>query len=344
MKLASWIYWNLDDLKRSAKRRAAVELVRKTGIDIAMCIWSPETILAHQATIGSLRRELADAGAELHAGICPFAAPPGPPETPNRRLYQYKADGKRHHGGLCPSVPENRDHVVATVERLGDALREAEVPGLHLDFIRYLFSAGAPWKLEWEAGREWIDTYRWCECDACRAARTKWLARPELTPYDRLHPGVIFKELEFRKRNVEDVFRRVRAATNARELVLSIAQRVQYLNRAILEGQDWMEWAEQGLFDFTCPMNYTTHTDTYRQRLEQNMRRLSGRPPNAVRVYEGVSRKSSAGESPIETVLEQMSAAMELGADGVTLFHLGVLKDGEHEKIRRWKRANGDKQ
>jgi hypothetical protein len=332
-KLASWIYGPLVDLKRPRKRRAGVEAVRRAGIDIALCIWDAEDILRNRAAIAALARELADVGAELHAGICPFAAPPG---APRGRLYQYRGEGGTGYGGLCPSWPENRDAVVARVERVCEALPAA---GLHLDFIRYLFSAGAPWKLEWEAGREWIDTYHFCRCAACRAARAGWLGRGEFTAYDRLHPGVSFKELEFRKRNVEDVFRRIRAATNRCGRVLSIAQRVQYLNRAVLEGQDWAEWAREGLMDFTCPMNYTTSTATFRERLAQNMPRLAGR--RGVKVYEGVSRRSSAGESPIGTVLEQMTAALELGADGVTLFHLGVLAPGDHERIRRWKRAAG---
>ena len=331
MKLASWIYWKMDDVKRAAKRRGMVETVRKTGIDIALCVWSVEEIVENAEAIGKLTEELADGGAELHVGISPFSHVG---RVAKRRLYQYDVAGKRSCGGLCPSWPENRERVLRDVRRIS---RSARFPGLHLDFIRYLFSAGTPWQLEWEAGREWIDTFHWCECDACRTARAKWLSRPDLTAYDRLHPGVVFKEVEFRKRNIDDLMRRIRHTTDEHGLMLSIAQRVQYLNRAVLEGQDWMEWAEEGLFDFTCPMNYSTCTGTFRERLAANMPRLAGR--GEVEVYEGISRRSSAGESSIATVLEQMSAALELGADGVTLFHMGVLQPGEHDEIRRWKRS-----
>jgi len=331
MKLCSWFYLPMDDAKSAPKRRKAIDLLQRTGVDIALCVWGNEQIVANGAAIERLSDELARKEIELHVGISPLSAPQG---TPRKRLYQYEVKGKRSYGHLCPSWPENRDRVVADVERI---CRSASFLGLHLDFIRYLHSAGAPWKLEWEAGREWIDTYQWCQCEACRAARAKWLSRPEFTTYDRFHPSVIFKEFEFRKRNVEDVFRRIREETNRHGRVLSIAQRVQYLNRALTEGQDWMEWAEQGLFDFTCPMNYTTCTETFRKRMEENRPRLAHR--GSVKVYEGVSRRSSAGESTIQTVLEQMSAALEFGADGACLFHLGVLKPGEHDKIRRWKRS-----
>ena len=329
MKLASWVYWPMEDMKKPARRRAAIDLVQKTGIDIALGVWSVDEMVANAPVLEKLGDELAARGIELHLGITPFSAPRG---VPRQRLYQYQVDGKRRCENLCPSWPENRDLVIRRVERL---CKQVRFIGLHLDFIRYLFSPGVPWQLEWEAGREWIDTFRWCECASCQAARTRWLGRGEVTGYDRLHPGVIFKELEFRKRNVEEVLHRIRAATNQHGRVLSIAQRVQYLNRAILEGQDWMEWAEQGLFEFTCPMNYSTCTETFRERLAQNLPRLSRR--GSVKVYEGVSRKSSAGESSIDTVLEQMDIALELGADGVTLFHLGVLQSGEHQKIATWK-------
>ena len=147
----------------------------------------------------------------------------------------------------------------------------------------------------------------------------------------------MFKELESRKRNIEEVFGGIREVTDRDGRILSIAQRVQYLNRAILEGQDWMEWAQRGLFAFTCPMNYSTNTAKFRERMVQNKPRLADR--GDVKVYEGVSRKSSAGESSMATVLEQMTVALELGADGVTLFHLGLLQPGEHEKLGRWKRS-----
>lgn len=329
MKLASWIYWSMDDLKRPARRRKMVGLAEKAGIDIAICVWGVDETLANGPTVEKLSQELAGRGIELHVGISPFSPVKG---VPRRRLIQYEVGGKKSCGHMCPSWPENRDRVVLDVERV---CRSVEFPGLHLDFIRYLFSPGAPWKLEWEEGREWIDTYHWCYCHACRVARTKWLTRPEFTSYDRLHPGVIFKELEFRKRNVDDVLRRIREVTRSHGRILSIAQRVQYLNRAIQEGQDWVEWAEDGLMDFACPMNYTTCTETFRRRLTQNMQRLASK--RGVKIYEGVSRKSSAGESTIETTIEQMNTALELGADGVTLFHLGVLQPGEHEKLREWK-------
>lgn len=329
MKLAAWYYLPMDQVDSAAGRRKAKEILQKTGVDIALCVWDVKDILEHGTCIEVLGRELRRAQVELHVGISPFSVVG---TVPRKRLYQYRVDGKTQYGHLCPSWPENRDAVVRNVERLCE---QVEFLGLHLDFIRYLHSAGAPWKLEWEAGREWIDTYHWCQCEACGAARVRWLSRPEFTTYDRFHPSVIFKEFEFRKRNVNDVLHRIREVVRHHDRLFSIAQRVQYLNRAITEGQDWMEWAEQGLYDFTCPMNYTTCSETFRRRMEENMPRLANR--GDVKVYEGVSRKSSAGESPIETVLEQMSAALELGADGVTLFHIGVLKEGEHEKIRRWR-------
>src|ERR1019366_2261596 len=52
MKLASWVYWPIADLKRAAKRRASVALVRKAGIDILLGIWSAAEIIAHGNTLG----------------------------------------------------------------------------------------------------------------------------------------------------------------------------------------------------------------------------------------------------------------------------------------------------
>ncbi len=159
MKLASWVYWKPDDVRRAAGRRTMVESVRKTGIDIALCVWGAGEIPANATAIEKLVAELADVGAELHIGICPFSRVKG---VPRRKLYQYAEGGKQQYGGLCPSWPENRELVLRNLRRI---CRSVRVPGLHLDFIRYLFGAGTPPKLEWEAGREWIDTYHWCQCE-----------------------------------------------------------------------------------------------------------------------------------------------------------------------------------
>lgn len=323
VKLFGWLYPDLQEMAPPERRGELLERLVRLRADGAYVMVSAQDVDEREDAIASLLSEAAEAGLEFHLGICPFSPPRHAEEGLVEKRYQYVEEGEKRYGNLCPSWPENRERAVALVRGICERFHP---PGVHLDFIRYLFtnspSFGVP--LEWESGRKWIDTYPWCQCAACVEARREFVAREGFNQYDALHPAVLFKEIEFRKRNVNEVMAGIRQVTNESGAKLSIAARVQYLNRALIEGQDWVEWCRQGLVDIISHMNYSTSSDTVIERLRENLRRLAG---TNVRIYDGLSKKSSAGYNSPDQFAAQCRAVLSEGVDGVSIFHFGVLED-----------------
>ena len=70
--------------------------------------------------------------------------------------------------------------------------------------------------------------------------------------------------------------------------------------------------------------------DTVRRRAEENARHLEGA---RVEVLVGLARSSSAGETPPETLIEQVRLVGELGAAGAAIFHLDKLGERDMELL-----------
>ena len=333
MRIFTWLYPDYVELADLKKQAQTLDRLKRLGADGVYFMASYEDPETRRDMIASLIGQWTDARIEVHIGLIPFAPQPNPsPETQERR-YQYTLNGKLQYGQLCPSWPENRELACQRAEAI---CRELKPVGLHLDFIRYLFANNTSFgvNLEWESGRKWIDTYHRCQCRVCTEVRAEIIAREGFNEYDAHHPAVIFKELELRKRNIDEVLGRIRSITSSYGVNLSIACRVQYLNRALIEGQDWVEWCRRGMVDFISPMNYSTSLETVKERMAENVARLKG---TNVKVYEGLGKKSSAGYNPPAEFFKQAEAALEAGADGIAIFHYGVLEEEDIERLSKLK-------
>jgi hypothetical protein len=88
------------------------------------------------------------------------------------------------------------------------------------------------------------------------------------------------------------------------------------------------------MIDFVSPMNYSTSLETVKERMAETMARVKG---TNVKVFDGLGKKSSAGYNPPQEFFKQVEAALEAGADGVAIFHYGVLEEEDIERLSKLK-------
>ncbi|NPV48760.1 MAG: hypothetical protein HPY69_17610 [Armatimonadetes bacterium] len=328
MQIWAWYYPTQDDLSDAEKVHSVFDRLRRMR-GSGLYVMAPEAdVLDHPEALRAFLRVARDEEIEAHVGLCPFSEPPGMTIEMERRRYRYVEQGEAKHHGLCPAWPENR---LLALNRLRRLMETFEPDALHLDYVRYCFANfhGFAEDLEWETGRKWLDTYHRCQCPLCQSERLALLGR-EATCWDEQHPGFIYCILEHRHAAITGFLRQLRELRAQTETRLSIAARVQYLNRALIEGQDWVAWARQGLVDIISPMNYSPWADVVRGRLQENQRLLGQAP---VTVLEGLGRKSSAGEPTPEEFARQVEVVAEAGLAGVALFHLDHLTDWDCDML-----------
>jgi hypothetical protein len=328
MKLYVWYYPRSEELSNQTVAAGALDKLRRLRATGVFFMAQEAAALADPAPLQALYERLQEAGLEVQLGFLPFADPPTPTPEMLRRRYAYYEDGILKYRGLCPAWPENRLLALHRATQLCDTFQPA---ALHLDYMRYFFANEQSFgvELEWEEGERWLQTYHHCTCPLCQTERLELLGR-EPTDWDRHHPGYIFKRIGQRAEHVEEVLRGLRQLCDQREMKLTCAVRVQYLGRALVEGQDFVRWAKLRLVDNLSPMNYSPSLETVERRFLENKRLLQH-----IRIerIEGLARRSSAGDASAEQLAAQIRRVRELGADGVTLFHLGALSEEDCEVL-----------
>lgn len=328
MQLYAWYYPTQQRLADAEDVRAAFDRLRRMRAS-GLYLMAPEAeALSEPDPLRSFLRTARGEGLDAHLGLCPFSDPPGITIDMERRRYRYVDRGETKHRGLCPAWPENRLLALNRIRRLMETF---EPDALHLDYIRFYFAnfAGFGESLEWDTGRKWLDTYHRCQCPLCESERLALLGR-EATCWDEQHPGFIYRILEHRHAAITGFLRQLNELRIQTETRLSIAARVQYLNRALIEGQDWVMWARQGLVDIISPMNYSPRADVVRRRLQESQRLLG---QTAVTVLEGLGRQSSAGEPTPEEFARQVEAVAATGLAGLAVFHLDHLTDQDCDML-----------
>lgn len=235
--------------------------------------------------------------------------------------------------GACMNHPHNRENGLKNIAKF---LQENEgfLDGLHLDYIR-------------SDNAQLLRRYP-CECEACRAYRKRYLGYERLTEADLDNMDVMYKEIEFRSRNITEFVRRAKQLASEAGLELSIAARANYINQkdleappvyglgpAVFEGQDWLEWADKGLVDFICPMNYHTDTSLFESVFHDHQRLMKGAK---ARHYPGIGVQSSLGPNPPERVKKHVEIVKQAGAEGCTFFAFGYIT-AEHGQALKEARA-----
>lgn len=328
MKLFVWYYPRPEQMGDAAHVETALGKLRRMRATGVYFMVEEGAVASDGAAARGLFARLQDAGLEVQLGVMPFSDPHNPTPEMLRRRYAYYEDRTLKFRGLCPAWPENRLLAIHRATQLCEFFNPA---ALHLDCLRYYFANDQSfgYDLEWEEGEKWVQTYHRCECALCQTEQLELLGR-EPNEWDQHHPGYIFKRLGQRAEHVEEVLRGLRRLCEEREMKLSAAVRVQYLNRALIEGQDWVRWCRLGLLDSISPMNYGPSLEVVERRSRENQRLLAHVP---VEVLEGLARQSSAGEISGAQLAEQARRVVGLGADGVAVFHLEALTDEDCELL-----------
>ncbi|HOQ74266.1 MAG TPA: hypothetical protein PLZ65_07685 [Limnochordia bacterium] len=143
--------------------------------------------------------------------------------------------------------------------------------------------------------------------------------------------------VHFRAQVLEDLLAEVRRAVKGvgadKELSITVWYSSPYgselvgraadLDSAVWDfGQDWWRWAEVGLVDFVCPMNYWLTTESFQMVIAKQRSRLKGDLP----LFSGILRSP---EHPLsgEELTAYLEAARRAGAAGLCFFHYGTWRD-----------------
>ncbi len=258
--------------------------------------WDPLKVLIEAAS---------QRGMKVHPWFCVF------PEGDGSKLLQqhpdYLAKIDQRMRWACACRPEVQDYVFELYESLAQHYRPA---GLHLDYIR---------------------TGDRCGCDFCKAQMQE--RGVEIEEADQ---GTSEFEAwtQWRAGRIADFVRRVHGLTQAEGIELSAAVFSGYPDCIESQGQDWVQWAEEGAVDFLFPMTYTQSLRVAVMRTVAHLAQVGGKVP----VWEGLCKRASRfARCTPEELVGQMRGVLDRGAQGVVIFSYGSLEAEDFAAIERLK-------
>jgi uncharacterized lipoprotein YddW (UPF0748 family) len=89
-------------------------------------------------------------------------------------------------------------------------------------------------------------------------------------------------------------------------------------------GQNWGEWAREGIIDFVCPMFYTNNQELFTEYLGK-ANKLAGKKCS---VYPGIGIVTSHNKITKEILLEEVLISQKTGVRGVVFFSGNSLDEG----------------
>lgn len=218
--------------------------------------------------------------------------------------------------GTCGNDPDTRAGFLAAAERLATEYA-GRIEAIHLDFIR---NDNALLLMDYP-----------CQCAACQALYRRFLGCAVPDRAMLRDPAVLYKLLAIRNDNVTRTVRAMREMTKRHNLKLTMAARTNYLNSrditdppvwglgpAVLEGQDWAAWHDEGLLDGIYPMNYHTDFEFFRSVLADHLRLI---PDHRERLFSGIGVSCSMGEITPEETARRLETVRAAGLPGAVLFN-----------------------
>jgi uncharacterized lipoprotein YddW (UPF0748 family) len=199
---------------------------------------------------------------------------------------------------------------------IDELLSNYDIDGIHLDVIRYQDTGQS---LTWP-----------CQCEQCKNGYRSFLGKETVSETDLKDSGKTVKFVDFRRSNINQLVNTSYNKTSNKGAAHSMAARADYFGAALIEGQDWVQWTRQGLFDFIAPMSYSTDREIHRNFIRTQVDLVDGN----TRVLDGIGRLSSAGELSPKQMREQMEDGAECGADGVALFQFSALNEADFTEIK----------
>ena len=216
----------------------------------------------------------------------------------------------------CGSNSHNRAGFLAAAEKLAREYA-GRITAIHLDFMR---NDNALLLMDYP-----------CRCDCCRALYRRYFGCDVPDRTMLREPAVQYKLLALRNGEIRKTVTAMRELTRRHNLGLTLAARANYLNSpditeppvwglgpAVLEGQDWVEWCEDGLLDGVYPMNYHTDFELFRRVLDDHLRLMEGRRGL---LFSGIGISSSMGEVTPEGAARRLEAVRSAGLPGAVFFN-----------------------
>lgn len=232
-----------------------------------------------------------------------------------RALVEYAQANRDHVEGLytSPAAPEVKEHIYSIWI---DLLERYRLDGLHFDYVRYPAPDYDYSRVALERFRGWLAPHL---ADTMRA-RFDTLAATNRLVYTDSFPEAWD---EFRRAQITELVERIYHGVKKRNpgVLVSAAVFGDAEDAYRLRFQDWREWLRRGILDVACPMAYTDSTALFRERIQTAVEAAAG----GARVWAGIG----AYRNPVDSTLEQIRIARELGAAGVVLFSYNFMVRGD---------------
>lgn len=327
-RLGIWCHVDADFTHGRDAAARRMDQIAAAGVDFLLAYVTPEEGTFYYASDlpdiesedhFSLVLELArERGIHVHPWVFPSSWVDRAPAKPGAdgAYVSGKPGGHPRDGVFCGSWAPRLEPGVVFAR---DMLAHHPLEGLHLDVVRYR---------EVDQCREWP-----CRCQACSRLYREYIGKDFLTADDLRVPGILFKFMQLRQHQIHGVVRRMKALADEHGVKLSLAARTDYFNWALLEGQDWVRWVREGLFDFVCTMNYKVERGEHRDLARLHTALTDGCVP----LYDGIGRYSSMGELSPREMIQFADDAIEAGADGVAVFKLEPMVEKDFALLRSWR-------
>ena len=290
-----------------------LERMRKAGVTLAD-IYLPEV-----PSLDDYCRAAANCGMLVEARITPEWA--GKDVVKRTLPEDLWADMEKKYGirlsGPCGNHPRNRELFVAGAENLVKSYK-GRLAAMHLDFIRNDNSL-------------LLQDYP-CQCEVCQQLNERFFGVKVLTPEMLAKPAIAYKLVSLRNENVTATVQEMHRISRENSVKLTIAARANYIDSvditdppvwglgpAVLEGQDWVQWLDNGLIDEVYPMNYHTEVDKFQSLINDYLRMLGKKAFTAL--HPGVGVMSSMGDNPPAAVAERLKRLKDAGLPGAMLFN-----------------------
>jgi uncharacterized lipoprotein YddW (UPF0748 family) len=204
-----------------------------------------------------------------------------------------------------PANPQVRDHIYKIWM---DILAKYEVDGLHFDYVRL----ASP---DFDYSRTSLETFRtWLQPKLSAVQRRELKGTLQRNPLAAAD-GYPQQFGDFQREQITAMVERIYRAVKKRKpgVTVSAAVFANDENAFTRRFQDWRRWLSMGILDVACPMAYSTDTTVFQKQIE-----IATRNAHAVgrQVWAGIG----AYRIPVESTVEKINVARELGADGIILF------------------------
>lgn len=197
----------------------------------------------------------------------------------------------------CPSSEEFREFLR---DVFLDVVRHYQVAGVHFDFIRY-------------------PSPRYCYCGRCLSQFAATVGEEEGSVGLTAQDGDEWDS--FRRSLIDDMAYLIYDAVKQTgpRAVVSAAVFSNSADAYSQRFQDWKRWLRDGKLDLLCPMAYSESTDTFAEQITDGVE-SSGN----ISVCAGIG----SWRIPVESTVEKIARAREIGAAGVCLFSYSAIGRG----------------